>query len=183
MTTPSLSSETLHASSVAKDGRAILISGRSGAGKSDLALRLIDRGATLISDDYTIVRRVNGRLVATAFLIGALSVAGIPPTAGFFGKAALFQAGIDAGSIATVALLFVGGALSFVYLFQIYQHDRWRPREERERVMPSEPASRGQRSVAVAVAVVVLAIGLWPEPLLAIGDRAAHELVATEPDR
>ena len=130
-----------------------------------------------------VASELRGRLVATAFLIGALSVAGIPPTAGFFGKAALFQAGIDAGSIATVALLFVGGALSFVYLFQIYQHDRWRPREERERVMPSEPASRGQRSVAVAVAVVVLAIGLWPEPLLAIGDRAAHELVATEPDR
>lgn len=66
MTTPSLSSETLHASCVAKDGRAVLISGRSGAGKSDLALRLIDRGAKLVSDDYTIVRRVNGRLVAAA---------------------------------------------------------------------------------------------------------------------
>lgn len=79
MTTPSLSSETLHASSVAKDGRAILISGRSGAGKSDLALRLIDRGATLISDDYTIVRRVNGRLVATAphNIEGKLEVRGV----------------------------------------------------------------------------------------------------------
>ena len=66
MNAPSLSSETLHASCVAKDGRAILISGRSGAGKSDLALRLIDRGAKLVSDDYTIVRRVNGRLLAKA---------------------------------------------------------------------------------------------------------------------
>jgi serine kinase of HPr protein (carbohydrate metabolism regulator) len=61
-----LSSETLHASCVAKDGRAVLISGRSGSGKSDLALRLIDRGATLVSDDYTVVRRVSGRLLARA---------------------------------------------------------------------------------------------------------------------
>jgi len=61
-----LSSETLHVSCVAKDGRAILIAGRSGTGKSDLALRLIDRGATLVSDDYTIVRRVSGRLIAAA---------------------------------------------------------------------------------------------------------------------
>lgn len=59
-----LSSETLHASCVAKDGRAILISGRSGSGKSDLALRLIDRGAVLVSDDYTVARRVSGRLLA-----------------------------------------------------------------------------------------------------------------------
>ena len=66
MIAASVSSETLHASCVAKDGRAILISGRSGSGKSDLALRLIDRGADLVSDDYTIVRRVGGRLVASA---------------------------------------------------------------------------------------------------------------------
>jgi serine kinase of HPr protein (carbohydrate metabolism regulator) len=66
MNTLLLSSETLHASCVAKDGRAIMISGRSGSGKSDLALRLIDRGAVLVSDDYTIVRRVSGRLLAKA---------------------------------------------------------------------------------------------------------------------
>ena len=64
MTMPSISSETLHVSCVAKDGCAILIAGRSGAGKSDLALRLIDRGAQLVSDDYTVVKRVQGRLVA-----------------------------------------------------------------------------------------------------------------------
>jgi serine kinase of HPr protein (carbohydrate metabolism regulator) len=66
MNLTSLSSETLHATCVAKAGRAILISGRSGSGKSDLALRLIDRGADLVSDDYVIVRRVGGKLLASA---------------------------------------------------------------------------------------------------------------------
>ena len=66
MTLTSLSSETVHASAVAIGDRAILIGGRSGQGKSDLALRLIDRGALLISDDYTFVRRVDGRLLASA---------------------------------------------------------------------------------------------------------------------
>ncbi|MBW8840388.1 MAG: aldolase [Sphingomonadales bacterium] len=60
-----LSSETLHVSSVAIDGRAILIEGASGAGKSDLALRLIDRGAVLISDDYTLLQRADGDLLAS----------------------------------------------------------------------------------------------------------------------
>jgi serine kinase of HPr protein (carbohydrate metabolism regulator) len=62
----SLSSETVHATAVAIDGRAVLLGGRPGRGKSDLALRLIDRGATLISDDYTHVRRIDGRAIATA---------------------------------------------------------------------------------------------------------------------
>ena len=66
MSTAHLSSETIHVSSVAIGGRAVLIGGRSGAGKSDLALRLIDRGASLISDDYTFVRRVQGQALASA---------------------------------------------------------------------------------------------------------------------
>lgn len=65
-TSSPLSSETVHASCVAIGGRAVLIGGRSGQGKSDLALRLIDRGAALVSDDYTLVRRQDGRLLAVA---------------------------------------------------------------------------------------------------------------------
>ena len=66
MTGRMLSSETVHASSVAMDGRAVLITGPSGSGKSDLALRLLDRGFTLVSDDQTIVRRDGDRLIASA---------------------------------------------------------------------------------------------------------------------
>jgi serine kinase of HPr protein (carbohydrate metabolism regulator) len=74
-----LSSETIHASTVASDGRAVLISGPSGSGKSDLALRLIDRGFTLVSDDQTIVRRDGDRLVASAppTIKGKLEIRGI----------------------------------------------------------------------------------------------------------
>ena len=76
---PRLSSETLHATTVAKDGRAVLISGRSGSGKSDLALRLLDRGFVLVSDDQTYLRIVGGKLVAAAppTIRGKMEVRGI----------------------------------------------------------------------------------------------------------
>ncbi len=79
MSAPSLSSETIHVSSVAIDGRAVLIGGRSGSGKSDLALRLIDRGAILISDDYTFVRRVKNQAFASApeRIAGRMEVRGV----------------------------------------------------------------------------------------------------------
>jgi len=72
-------SETLHASCVARDGRAILIRGPSGSGKSDLALRLIDRGAVLVSDDYTIVRAIEDKLIASAppNIAGRMEVRGV----------------------------------------------------------------------------------------------------------
>lgn len=79
MSTPPLSSETVHTSCVAIGGRAVLIGGRSGRGKSDLALRLIDRGAALVSDDYTFVRRDGGRLLASPPdpIAGKLEVRGV----------------------------------------------------------------------------------------------------------
>jgi len=74
-----LSSETVHASTVALKGRAVLISGPSGSGKSDLALRLIDRGYTLVSDDQTIVRRDGDLLIASAppTIAGKLEIRGV----------------------------------------------------------------------------------------------------------
>ena len=79
MTAPRMSSEALHASTVAIDGRAVLISGPSGSGKSDLALRLLDRGFTLVSDDQTLVRRVGDELVASPppTIAGKLEIRGI----------------------------------------------------------------------------------------------------------
>jgi hypothetical protein len=59
-------SNILHATCVAIGGRGVLITGPSGSGKSDLALRLIDRGAELVSDDGTVVAGRNGRLIACA---------------------------------------------------------------------------------------------------------------------
>ena len=47
---------SLHASAVAIDGRAIALLGPKGAGKSTLALALVQRGARLITDDTLIVR-------------------------------------------------------------------------------------------------------------------------------
>ncbi len=74
-----LSSETVHASTVAIAGRAVLLTGPSGSGKSDLALRLLDRGFALVSDDQTIIRRDGDRLLASAppQIAGKLEVRGI----------------------------------------------------------------------------------------------------------
>lgn len=61
-----LSSETIHANAIAIDGKAVLIMGQSGTGKSDLSLRLIDRGAQLVGDDHCHIVRREGAIYASA---------------------------------------------------------------------------------------------------------------------
>lgn len=55
----------LHASCVVLGDKAVLISGPPGAGKSDLALRMIDKGAKLVSDDQTELLCENDVLMAS----------------------------------------------------------------------------------------------------------------------
>ena len=68
----------LHATCVSISGTGILIRGASGSGKSDLALRLIDHDAELVSDDYCEITIEAGRLMAAApaSIAGKLEVRG-----------------------------------------------------------------------------------------------------------
>ena len=129
---------------------------------------------------YTVVNALNktllfltaqmrGAIVGAAFAIGALSVAGVPPAAGFVGKLELFRATADDPEL--IALLVLGSALSFVYAFQTYQYDFWRGERTGKR------STLPQQGVVAALALLVLAAGVWPEPLLALS-HAAADLVA-----
>ncbi|MEI9850006.1 MAG: aldolase [Sphingomonas sp.] len=77
---PQVSTEVLHASCVSIQGQAVLIEGRSGEGKSDLALRLIDRGAMLVADDQTICHRTGGGVLLASppeTIAGKIEVRGL----------------------------------------------------------------------------------------------------------
>ena len=55
----------LHATAVAFDQKAVVITGPSGVGKSALALQLMAYGASLIADDQVILTVEDGHLLAT----------------------------------------------------------------------------------------------------------------------
>jgi len=69
----------IHATTVAIDGRAVLLRGASGSGKSDLALRLIDAGARLVADDQSELSRRGDAIIARApaTIAGLIELRGI----------------------------------------------------------------------------------------------------------
>ena len=56
----------IHGTCVAFGRAGVLIRGSSGSGKSDLALRLIDNKAKLVSDDQVLAMEKNGKIVLSA---------------------------------------------------------------------------------------------------------------------
>ena len=61
-----METKRVHSSAIVLEDNGVLIVGDSGSGKSDLALRLIDSGATLISDDITICEKKNDIIYLSA---------------------------------------------------------------------------------------------------------------------
>ncbi len=69
----------IHATCVVIKGSGVLLRGPPGSGKSDLALRLIDGGGTLLADDQVALAATDGQLMARppATIAGHLEVRGI----------------------------------------------------------------------------------------------------------
>ncbi|UTW55232.1 HPr kinase/phosphorylase [Kordiimonas sp. SCSIO 12610] len=71
--------DTIYGTALKYGDKGILLRGPSGSGKSDLALRLIDRGAVLVSDDQVIITQAESKLRMSApdQLKGLLEVRGV----------------------------------------------------------------------------------------------------------
>lgn len=71
--------QTFHGTVVDIAGCGLFLRGPSGSGKSDLALRLMDRGASLVADDQVIIEARQSGLRASApdNLYGLLEVRGL----------------------------------------------------------------------------------------------------------
>jgi serine kinase of HPr protein (carbohydrate metabolism regulator) len=71
----------VHGTCIAVDGDGVLLLGPPGAGKSDLALRLIDGGARLVADDQTALSRDGDgdgiRAAAPPSIAGLLEIRGV----------------------------------------------------------------------------------------------------------
>jgi len=118
---------------------------------------------------------LRGWIAGATFAVGAFSVAGVPPAGGFFGKMAVFQVSLDDHQPWIVALIFIGGALSFVYMFQLYRARFWVNEEA------DEATTRGALGLVVAIALALVVIGVYPEPLLSISDHASALMAERAP--
>jgi multicomponent Na+:H+ antiporter subunit D len=121
--------------------------------------------------------------LALLFFTPFFSLAGFPPFPGFWGKLTLLQAGFAAGHPLLVAVALVVGLVTLLVVAQVFSIAFWRdaPTEEAE-VETTPAATRWAATAPVAVLVLILlALGLWAQPLYALSAQAAAGLMDPAP--
>ncbi|GAC1641813.1 MAG: NADH-quinone oxidoreductase subunit N [Candidatus Dormibacteraceae bacterium] len=98
-----------------------------------------------------------------------LSLAGFPPTVGFFGKLFLFTAGVSAGYTWLVVLAVLMSVVSVFYYVRVLI-PIWSPSSRTDQV----PSSLTTRTVVALSGAASILLGIYPTTLLLIGQLAAN---------
>jgi NADH-quinone oxidoreductase subunit N len=113
-------------------------------------------------------------VVALALTICLFSLAGVPPFVGFTGKLMVFRAAVNEGVIWLAVLGVLNSLISAFYYLRVVYVMYMRPLPERE---PSFEPSFSLNAIAALSAAAVVAVGVFPTPLLSAAQIAILNLV------
>jgi NADH-quinone oxidoreductase subunit N len=100
--------------------------------------------------------------LAAAMSLFMLSLAGFPPTAGFFGKLYLFVAAIKQGYVLMAILAVVASMIAVYFYLRVIAMMYFQEGESKETIH----TSRGMTAIVTVSCVAILAIGLFPSKLM-----------------
>ena len=132
------------------------------------------------SDDLD---RIGGLLrrapwLATLFLIAALSLAGLPPLSGFFGKWALIKACLDGQYYLLVGLAVATSLLTLLSMLKIWSYGFWSPPRGAHVNDPTKrPRTTGGIMATALLVAVALSMGLGAQSYMNVSLTAARSLV------
>ncbi|HEV7928314.1 MAG TPA: NADH-quinone oxidoreductase subunit N [Verrucomicrobiae bacterium] len=132
------------------------------------------------NDDISVLAGLNRRspILALAMTLGMVSLAGIPPMAGFFGKLLLFksvlaQAAIHQSYLWLTLVAIVGVVISYYYYFGVIRAIYWS--EEGSDMSPIAISAPLKFSVVVCIAAMFY-LGLCPDAALSAATKAVQAL-------
>jgi len=110
--------------------------------------------------------------LGVVLMVGLLSLAGLPPFAGFVGKWYLFSAAISKGYIWLVVIGVIFSVVSLYYYLQVVRRALFL---EPKDVSPIEIGPYEKLALGVSVVVIIL-LGFWPTVMLQAAQSAASSL-------
>lgn len=112
-------------------------------------------------------------ILTIALSVMMLSLAGVPLTAGFIGKFWLLRTAIDAHLWLLTAMVIIGSAIGLYYYLRVmvtlYLAEPTANKNEERNIHWTHLTAT---FMLLAIAVIVVFVGVWPSPLIAIADYA-----------
>jgi NADH-quinone oxidoreductase subunit N len=115
-------------------------------------------------------------LVGITMTVFLLSLAGVPPTGGFWGKFAILRAIVERGSVELAVILVMTSLISYYYYLRVAWYMWFR---EAVGTPSAMPVSREVGAVLVVAAIAVLLIGVFPAWFLEMAQESAVALMRT----
>lgn len=136
------------------------------------------------SDDLD---RIGGLLkrapwLAALFLVAALSLAGLPPLSGFFGKWVLLREALQTGHYVITALAVATSLLTLLSMLKIWSYGFWSPPAGDHVTRPAaRPRTAGGIAAVAMLIFVAMTMGLGASAYLNVSQVAARSLVDPRP--
>lgn len=111
------------------------------------------------------------------FLVQALSLSGLPPLSGFWGKYLILQSALLSGAYIAAACLLMASILTLVSMLRIWNRAFWAPTPSGNVVHLQHPTWIRLARLAATLAVVSLLLGLGAEWFLKLSFTAARDLM------
>ena len=116
-------------------------------------------------------------LLALLFFIPAFSLAGFPPLSGFWAKMILIRASLDANHLLLACIAAAVGLLTIYSMTKIWNEAFWKPRPAAETAIVQNRVSVWMTAPVVALVLLTVCIGFWPEPFVQLARATAEELL------
>lgn len=119
--------------------------------------------------------------VGMLFLLSALSLAGVPPLSGFFGKLVLIKAGLNIEQFVLVAAALGVSLLTLFSMTKIWAEAFWKPLPEGTPVNPPGGGMALMLGPIVTLAVLAVVLGVMAGPFFGLALQAGEQLMNPEP--
>ena len=120
--------------------------------------------------------------LATLFLIAALSLAGLPPLSGFFGKWVLIKEGFNQQWWWLTGFALATSLLTLLSMLKIWSYGFWSPAQGKHVDQPDrQPHTVGGLAAITILVVMALTMGLGAQTYMNIARQAAASLVNPRP--
>lgn len=118
--------------------------------------------------------------LAILFLLPALSLAGLPPLSGFFGKLALVQGGLGAGQYGIVAVSLTVSLLTLFSMTKIWIEVFWKPAPQDRQPKPERKYSWALIAPVLVLSGLTLLFGVFASPLYGMAEQASLQLLDSQ---